>query len=148
MGRTHWAPPRGPFPIRESRERGCHLHACIPWQPFTLGSRQWTGTGLQKLFLPQLVGTLEASRAEEAGVGLFLLSSLSLLPSPCFLLAGPHPCPLPARLQQQPLVHNVIHALLTSTPTPSQRHAAISSPPFPTVHQAAEDLQPARYLSA
>lgn len=65
---------------------------------------------------------------------------------PCFLSSGPHPCSLPAGLQQQPLVHDILHALLASTPTPAQRHAAFSPTPFSTVHKAAEEFQPARYL--
>lgn len=96
--------------------------------------------------------------AEEAGLGSpFLPSSHCLLclcsppvPDPCpvFLSTGPHPHPLPARFQQQPLIHDVLHAFLTSTPSPSQRHAAFSLAPFPTVHKTEKELQPARYLNA
>lgn len=74
------------------------------------------------------------------------------LPAPAptplsFLSSGPHPCSLPAGLQQQPLIHDVLHALLASAPAPAQRHAAFSPTPFSSVHKAAEEFQPARYLT-
>lgn len=73
------------------------------------------------------------------------------LPAPaptllCFLSLGPHPCSLPAGLQQQPLIHDVLHALLASAPAPAQRHTAFSPTPFSAVRKAAEEFQPARYL--
>lgn len=86
-------------------------------------------------------------------VGPVLLSTLpavSLLTVDHWWLcsAGPHPCPLPAGFQQQPLFHDVLHALLAGTSPPSQCHAAFSPAPLPTVHEAAEELQPARYFCA
>lgn len=131
---------------REIDARDCSFHS---WRQtsWRAGMRKQVGRGK---------GLVAAGRgAKDAGVGFLPACSLSLLcpcfsaspwPLPCFLSAGPHPRPLPARLQQQSLLHNVLHALLASTPPPSQRHAAFSPAPFPAVHEAAEELQPARYL--
>lgn len=124
--------------------------AVILWSPFHSGVQ----TVDRDLTPGSLAGVTRQPglwAAAGAGWGLLLLSSLSLLclcPLPCFLPAGPHPCPLPAGLQQQSLVHDVLHALLAGTPAPAQRHATFSAAPFPTVREAAEELQPARCLCA
>lgn len=61
------------------------------------------------------------------------------------LSPGPHPGALPARLQQQSLLHHVLHAILTGPATAAQRHAAVPTAPIPTVPAPAEAVQPARY---
>lgn len=61
------------------------------------------------------------------------------------LSPGPHPGALPARLQQQSLLHHVLHTILTGPATAAQRHAAVPTAPIPTVPAPAEAVQPARY---
>lgn len=166
LGTSAWDFPKSKRP----RERGCHLRGFHYVGTFQSGV-QTVDRKLRpgNFFLPQLDAShleggeaeagvaLEASGGRAKGalrmprVGFLPACTLSLpclcppLPLPCFLSAGPHPRPLPARLEQQPLIHDILHALLASTPPPSQCHAAFSPAPFAAVHEA-EELQPARYL--
>lgn len=59
--------------------------------------------------------------------------------------AGPHSGALPARFQQQPLVHHVVHAVLAGPAAAAQRHPAVPPAPVPAVPAPAEAVQPARY---
>lgn len=63
----------------------------------------------------------------------------------CPCPSGPHPGALPARLQQQPLVHHVVHAVLAGPAAAAQRHPPVPPAPVPAVPPAAETVQPARY---
>ncbi|NXH10591.1 KSR2 Kinase, partial [Bucco capensis] len=76
------------------------------------------------------------------------LALLSLLPlfSSSLCPAGPHPGALPARLQQQPLLHHLVHSLVASAAAAAQRHAPVPAAPLPAVPASAETVQPASFF--
>lgn len=60
-------------------------------------------------------------------------------------VSGPHRCAISARLQQQPLLHHLLHPFISCSPSAAQRDAPVSSAPFPAECQTAETVQPYRY---
>lgn len=76
---------------------------------------------------------------------LALISPAPLFFSPSLCSAGPHPGTLPARFQQQPFLHHLLHALLTGPTAATQCNAPIPPAPLPAVPAPAEAVQLARY---